>query len=267
MPNSCDVLKSNFDDIVGRYPSFSVGTKECLYDTYYNMYESTYSVNKIVPLVLEEESKNIKKIIFGYLHYNIYYANQASRYYKFILVNNESYKTKCEIEEQIQENWWSIDYYLYYLNDNRCHFFYVLDSTVIYFTPLPNYNEMLNNPNNQRVDGSLSFMRNAVYEYNDELWEELNNGPIASSEMSFDNSSVVIDSSDSGANISTPSIIRLKNKTNDSTNNNEDNNIINVITNPQTGIKGLLVLIISLITVIGTSLIIITKKNNKLSKN
>ena len=161
----------------------------------------------------------------------------------------------------------------YYWNDIRCRFFYniyeyytdkYINELYYYHSMLSYYNEELNNSDNQRVDGSLSFMRNAVYEYNDELWEELNNGPIASSEMSFDNSSVVIDSSDSVANnLNTPSIIQLNNKTNDSTNNNEDNNIINVITNPQTGIKGLLVLIISLITVIGTSLIVITKKVRK----
>ena len=117
---------------------------------------------------------------------------------------------------------------------------------------------------NDSFKDNVEFMRNAVYDYSDELWEELNNGPIASSEMSFDNSSVVIDSSDSGANnLSTPSIIQLNNKVDTSTNNsnNEDNNIINVITNPQTWNSGVVILIISIFIIIGSCFIIIKKKN------
>lgn len=37
------------------------------------------------------------------------------------------------------------------------------------------------------ISSNISFMRNAIYDYSDELWEELNSGPIASSEMQYDN--------------------------------------------------------------------------------
>ena len=189
IPNSCDIFASNFDDIVENYPSFSVGTKNCDYYSYYDDYlSSTYSVNKIIPLVLEEESKNIKKIIFGYIHYNIDFED---RYYKFILVNNESYKNKCEIEENVYQSWYS-DRYSYYWNDIRCRFFYDIGdwyatnkviSSYWSNSRLLSYNEELNNSDSQRVDGSLSFMRNTFYDYSDELWEQLNSGPIASSEI------------------------------------------------------------------------------------
>ena len=193
IPNSCDTFASNFDNIVGNYPSFSVGTKHCYYNSSFDYYgSSTYSVNRIIPLVLEEESRNIKKIVFGYIHYNIDFGN---RYYKFILVNSESYKNKCEIEEQFSQSWYG-DSYSYYWNDIRCRFFYNigweykrdLSLSVLAYSDLSFFNEELNNPDYQRIDGSLSFMRNAMYDYSDELWEELNSGPIASSEIQYDNS-------------------------------------------------------------------------------
>ena len=254
--NSCDAFSSNFDDIVENYPSFSVGTKNCYYNnTYYSSY--TYSVNRIIPLVLEEESKNIKKIVFGYLHYNIDFQN---RYYKFILVNNESYKNKCEIEE---------DSFFQYWNDNRCRFFYNIGWGGLYGILYIGYsnsdysyhNEDLNNPDNQKIDSSLSFIRNTVYDYSDELWEQLNNGPIASSEIHYDNSSVLLDGT---LDLNKASIIRLNNNSitnddNDNSNNKSDN-IINNITNPKTWNSGIIVLIISMIMVIGSGMFIIKKK-------
>jgi len=210
IPNSCDTFASNFDNIVKKYPSFSVGTKDCYYNSSFDYYgSSTYSVNRIIPLVLEEESRNIKKIVFGYIHYNIDFSD---RYYKFILVNSESYKNKCEIEEKKSPD---SDYYYYYWNDIRCRFFYnigweyeknVFLSTAYRNSLLSYYNEKLNNSDYQRIDGSFSFMRNAMYDYSDELWEELNSGPIASSEMQYDNSD---------SDLSSPKLITFK------TNNNK----------------------------------------------
>lgn len=272
IPNGCDIFASNFDDIVGNYPSFSVGTKDCNYSNYYNYYtSSTYSVNRIIPLVLEEESKNIKKIVFGYLHYNIDFYN---RYYKFILVNNESYKNKCEIEENIFQGQWFMDWYKYYWNDIRCRFFYnigwmyrtdeILSSDYESESQLSYYNnEKLNNPDSQRVDGSLSFMRSAVYDYSDELWEQLNNGPIASSEMNYDNSSVLLDGT---FDLNKASIIRLNNNSitnddNDNSNNKSDN-IISNLSNPKTWNSGIIILIISMIVIIGSSYVLIKIKNN-----
>ena len=260
-PNSCDIFASNFDAIVERYPDFSVGTKEC-HDYRYDL--STYSVNKIIPLVLEEESRNVKKIVFGYLHFNISFLLN-SRYYKFILVNNESYKNTCKIQEN------HIQGYHYYWNDIRCRFFYDIvgsknDTGLYIFSKndsiLSDLNEKLNNPDNHR-DGSFSFMRNTVYDYTDELWEQLNNGPIASSEMNYDDSSVVL-GSDGIMDLIKPSIIKFNQKDNDTgdNSNNEDDNINNIV-NPKTWNNGIIILVISVLIVIGSSLIIINRKNSK----
>ena len=254
----CDIFVSNFEDVVERNPSFSIGTKSCYYDTdgYYGY--STYSVNRIIPLVLEEKSRNIKKIVFGYVHYNIDFG---TRYYKFILVNNESYKNKCQIEENASKYSYS-----YYWNDIRCRFFYDIGWSFEtnlylsngYYNVLSLYNEKLNNPNSQRVDGSLSFMRNTVYEYSDELWEQLNNGPIASSEISYDDSIVILNSTGSG-DLSTPSVIQF-NKAKDT--KDEEKNIVDVITNPKTWNNGVIILVISMMIIIGSGFVLIKRKSN-----
>ena len=240
--NKCEIYNQTFERIINESSKFNIGCKECnhfpsLYNYPPDSFSFFYSSNSTLPMILESDDHNIKIIVFVSLHYLYRYNKYQSptvivpyNFLKFIIVNNDDFSTNCTYSQ----GW----------NYPQCDFYEQSEE-------------------NAR-DTIISFMRNAVYEYNDELWEELNNGPIASSEMSFDNSSVVIDSSDSGANnISTPSIIQLNNKADTSTNNsnNEDNNIINVITNPQTGIKGLLILVLSLIIIIGSCFIIIKKKN------
>ena len=51
------------------------------------------------------------------------------------------------------------------------------------------------------LDENIQFMRNAMYDYSDELWEQLNSGPIASSELQYDNSDTELNS---------PKVITLK---------------------------------------------------------
>ncbi len=126
---------------------------------------------------------------------------------------------------------------------------------------------------------NLEFMRKTVLDYSDELWEELNNGPIASNEIysdmissgKYENKSL----SSGNYNVSEETLEDYANslpllsfkKENNSNNDvsEEDNNIniVDVITNPQTWNNGVIVLIISIIVVIGSSFIIINRKNSK----
>ena len=85
---------------------------------------------------------------------------------------------------------------------------------------------------------NVEFMRKAVYDYSDELWEELNNGPIASSEMNLNNSSVVMNGNGL-IDLSSPSILKFNNVNSNTTNQNGNNDegnksIIDVVTNPKT---------------------------------
>ena len=116
---------------------------------------------------------------------------------------------------------------------------------------------------------NVEFMRSAVYDYSDELWEQLNNGPIASSEMNYDDSSVVLDGQN--LDLTKASILRFNKKDNvikddDSKSNdidsNKSDNIINKITNPKTWNNGVVILVISMIIIIGSSFILIKRKNN-----
>ena len=115
---------------------------------------------------------------------------------------------------------------------------------------------------------NVEFMRSAVYDYSDELWEQLNNGPIASSEMNYDNSSVVMDSNGI-ADLNKASVIRFNKKDNivkdnnnsNDTDSNKTDNIINKITNPKTWNNGILLLIISMIVVVGGGFVLIRKRN------
>ena len=105
-------------------------------------------------------------------------------------------------------------------------------------------------------------MRNAVFNYSSELLDQFNNNPIASSEISYDNSNVLLETNNSN-DLSKPSIIRFEkiNSVNGDTDENErDNNIIEKITNPKTWNNGVMVLIVSIILIIGSSYIFIKNK-------
>ncbi len=132
---------------------------------------------------------------------------------------------------------------------------------------------MLNDSYLENVD----FMRKTTLDYSDELWEELNNGPIASSEIMRDtiNSSTYRykNKSISGNQYNLPeetlndyaqSLPVLTFKKNDIDNNT---NIVNVITNPKTFNNGVGILIISLLLIIGLSVFLIKKNKKKLRIN
>lgn len=106
-----------------------------------------------------------------------------------------------------------------------------------------------------RVDDNIQFMRNAMYDYSDELWEQLNSGPIASSEMQYDNSD---------NDLSSAKVIAFKKNGADANNNT---NIVNTITNPKTFNNGVGILIISLLLIIGLSVFLIKKNKKKLRIN
>ena len=109
---------------------------------------------------------------------------------------------------------------------------------------------------------NIRFMRNAVFNYSSELLDQFNNNPIASSEISYDNSNILLETNNSN-DLSKPSIIRFEkiNSVNGDTDENErDNNIIEKITNPKTWNNGVMVLIVSIILIIGSSYIFIKNK-------
>ncbi len=83
------------------------------------------------------------------------------------------------------------------------------------------------------IDENINFMKNAVYEYSIELFEQFNNNPVASSELFYDNIA------------------------------SDSNNTISNISNPKTFNNGMLIIIFSIIIVIGSSVLIINKKKNK----
>ena len=113
---------------------------------------------------------------------------------------------------------------------------------------------------NGTVEDNIQFMRNAVYDYSDELWEQLNNGPVASSELNLDDSSVVMGGN--GANdLTKPSVIQFSKKSNTNQDTNpKEKTIVDVITNPKTWNNGVMILFVSLIVIVGSSLFIVKKK-------
>lgn len=126
---------------------------------------------------------------------------------------------------------------------------------------------------------NVDFMRKTMLDYSDELWEELNNGPIASSEIYSDNIASTnykyINQSINGGTRNVPeetledyasSLPVLSFKKVDSTDedkdNNTKNNIVNVIINPKTWNNGVVILVISMIVIIGSSIVLIKRKSN-----
>jgi len=181
------------------------------------------------PLILEEKSINYKKIVFGSLHFSLSgKGSYSSFYYHFFLdnVENEYTRISCNKVE--------INEYYEVWNDSRCSDYINLNNT------------------------DAIFMRNAVFDYSDELWEELNNGPIASPEMSLQNSSVIMYNSGS-SDLSTPSVIRLNKKE-----ESKPNSIIPNIVNPKTWTNGVIILVISLMLVTGIIIIVLKERSVKI---
>jgi len=124
---------------------------------------------------------------------------------------------------------------------------------------------------------NVDFMRKTILDYSDELWEELNNGPIASSEIYSDNKAsanykyvnqsigtgeqnVPEETLDDYAN-SLPVLSFKKENTSDNNVIVEDNNIsiVDAMTNPKTWNNGVVILVVSIILVIGSSILLIRK--------
>lgn len=197
----------------------------------YDNYPQTdhYNLYDYIPLTLEEKNTNNKKIIM--LSLNIYF--------------NKSH-----------------------FNHEYCYYFV---GTYLYnHLSLSNYNlSLMNSVYGRSFEDNVEFMRNAVYDYSDELWEQLNTGFIASSEMNYDDSSVVFDGQN--LDLTKASILRFNKRDNvvkddDSKGNdidsNKTDNIINKITNPKTWNNGVIILVISMIIIIGSSYMLIKRKNN-----
>ena len=125
---------------------------------------------------------------------------------------------------------------------------------------------------------NVNFMRKTMLDYSDELWESLNNGPIASSEVYSDiiSSGKYVNRSLSNGNYNVPEetlddyadsfpVFSLK-KTDsivNESNKDENENIIDVISNPKTWNNGIILLIVSMIVIVGSGYILI-KRNKKI---
>ena len=134
---------------------------------------------------------------------------------------------------------------------------------------------------------NVNFMRKTILDYSDELWEELNNGPIASSEISSNNQAsanykyvnqsigtgeqnVPEETLDDYANSLPVLSFRKTDSTNgtnndgEDTNKNDDSKIVDIVTNPKTWNNGVVILVISMIVTIGSSVVLIKKKSVKM---
>ena len=124
---------------------------------------------------------------------------------------------------------------------------------------------------------NVDFMRKTSLDYSDELWEELNNGPIASSEIYSNNKAsanykyvnqsiiggirnVPEETIDDYANSLPVLSFKKVDSTDEDKDNNTKNNIVNVITNPKTWNNGIVILAISMIVIIGSSFVLIRKR-------
>ena len=141
-----------------------------------------------------------------------------------------------------------------------------------------NTNKIYENCMLEYVLDDINFIRKTTLDYSDELWEELNNGPIASSEIYTDNiSSANYHYLNQSINSSTRNMaeetiedyaaslpVLSFRKANDINNNSngEANNILDIVTNPKTWNNGVVILIISLMIIIISSLSLIKKKKH-----
>ena len=129
---------------------------------------STYTT---IPLILENKLTHKKIIVFG--TYHISYIDDGGVHNNY---NNSIYSN------------FSLG------NNNSAFNFPSTESEILYYW---NYS----NGEYNLEPSAVQFMRNAIYDYNDELWEQLNSEPIASSEMQYDNSDT---------DLSSPKLITFK---------------------------------------------------------
>ena len=162
----------NYDDGTGFYnfpeESGYVGGCGVYYGINMNTMCSTYT---IIPLILENKLTHKKNIVFG--TYHISYIDDGGVHNNY---NNSIYSN------------FSLG------NNNSAFNFPSTESEILYYW---NYS----NGEYNLEPSAVQFMRNAIYDYNDELWEQLNSEPIASSEMQYDNSDT---------DLSSPKLITFK---------------------------------------------------------
>ena len=197
---------------------------------YGNTHCTTYTT---IPLLLENKETHQRKIVFGIYHISYIDDNGVlgnlynhSIYSNFSMGNTDSVYTFPSAESNV--------YYSY--NDSYGEYFLDFDSII--------------------------FMKKAVFNYSDELWEELNNEPIASSEMRLEDSSVVMGVNELN-DLTKPSVIQFSNKSDTNQGNSlKEETIVDAITNPKTWNNGIVILVISMIVVIGSSFVLIKRKSN-----
>ena len=192
---------------------------------------------------------------------------------------------------KVFNNWWSSDYSFYdyvpfILECNNMKKI-VFASICIRFQDFSVYYvqlSLINNTNVYKEDSvslgnsfleNVDFMRKNTLDYSDELWEELNNGPIASSQIYSDLKSSInykyVNQNINTGEKNVPeetledyanSLPVLSFKKVDNIDSNKDDNIVKVITNPKTWNNGVIVLVISMIVIIGSSIVLIKRKSN-----
>ncbi len=194
--------------------------------TYFFDFGHFYYFYHYVPLILEEETTHEIRIVFAAFTYIRWYGYNLTQ---LLLVNNT---------QRIS-------------------------------------NDDLFSKNNSFID-NVSFIRRTSLDYSDELWEELNNGPISSPEIynnninspsyNYLNKSVNSDQynlpEESLADYaSSLPVFRLKSSLPDNE-ENDNNSVISKIINPKTWTNGIIILVISMIVIIGGSIVLMKRKNN-----
>ena len=188
----------------------------------------TWNYYTYIPMILEESNSGMKKIVFA-----------------SVSVRNEH---SANVGRPLQTSFTQ----LYLVNNTKFHWH---ETTML----------------NESFLDNVDFMRKTMLDYSDELWEELNNEPIASSEIHSNNKASAnykyVNQSIIGGIRNVPeetledyasSLPVLSFKKADSI----DNNIVNVVTNPKTWNNGIVILVISMIVVIGSSFVLIKRKSN-----
>lgn len=195
----------------------------------------TWNYYTYIPMILEESNSGMKKIVFA-----------------SVSVRNEHYDNDGSLQTSFTQ--------LYLVNNTNVHW---QEPTML----------------NESFLDNMKFIRKTMLDYSDELWEELNNEPIASSEIYSDNKASTnykyINQStiDGTRNVpeetledyaSSLPVLSFKkvDSTDEDKDNNTKNNIVNVITNPKTWNNGIVILVISIIVIIGSSIVLIKRKSN-----
>ncbi len=185
----------------------------------HSVFSDYCSAYMTLPLVIENLSTHEKKIVFGAFHISIVHEDWMSYYAEYI--------------------------YNFSFINNDLDFYATREETV-------GDGYWLNND-------AIRFIRTAMYDYSDDLWIQLNDGPIASSEIFLYNNSFA---NANNTDLSVPSVIQF-NKIDDSNKDfNIEDKVISKIANPKTFNNGVIILFVTLIIVIGSSIFLLRKNNN-----